>query len=110
MGTLGLLNMGAPPVHLSLRAPTQNESAFERLIFPLDGVRLHRPSSDGLLRLPCQRHETLPLGATIILRRGSYFCGKINAVTFSNSTLTLMLNRQSETMERQVRNRNFGSR
>ena len=73
MGTLGLLNMGAPPVHLSLRAPTQNESAFERLIFPLDGVRLHRPSSDGLLRLPCQRHETLALGATIILRRGSKY-------------------------------------
>ena len=71
MGTLGLLHVGRHPVHLSLRAPTQNESAFERLIFPLDGVRLHRPSSDGLLRLPCQRHETLALGATIILRRGS---------------------------------------
>ena len=105
-----------------LRAPTQYDSTFERLIFfsrlircwrshwrikaaavvPLDGVGLHRPSSDGLLRLPCQRHETLALGATIILRRGSYFCGQINAVTFSNSTLTLMLNRQSETMERQV--------
>ena len=58
-------------IQSKLRAPTQNESAFERLIFPLDGVRLHRPSSDGLLRLPCQRHETLALGATIILRRGS---------------------------------------
>ena len=40
-----------------LRAPTQNDSAFERLIFPLDGVRLHRPSSDGLFRLPCQRQK-----------------------------------------------------
>ena len=40
-----------------LGAPTQNESAFERLIFPLDGVRLHPPSSDGLLRLPCQRQK-----------------------------------------------------
>ena len=78
-------------IQSKLRAPTQNESAFERLIFfsclircwrghcrikaaavvPLDGVRLHLPSSDGLLRLPCQRHETLALGATIILRRGS---------------------------------------
>lgn len=32
----------------------------------------------------------------------TYFCGQINAVTFLNSTLTLVLNRQSETMERQV--------
>ena len=38
----------------TLRAPTQNDSAFKRLILRLDGIRLHRPSSDGLLRLPCQ--------------------------------------------------------
>ena len=38
----------------SLRAPTQNDSAVKRLILCLDGVRLHRLSSDSLLRLPCQ--------------------------------------------------------
>ena len=35
----------------------QNDSAFKRLVLGLDGVRLHRPSSDGLLRLPCQSQK-----------------------------------------------------
>jgi len=40
-----------------LRAPTQNDSAFKRLVLRLDGVRLHRSSSDGPLRLPCQSQK-----------------------------------------------------
>jgi len=55
-----------------LRAPTQNDSAFERLIFPLDGVKLHRPSSDGLLRLPCRRQK-----CSLSVRR-SFCVGALN--------------------------------
>ena len=39
----------------------------------------------------------------ILWEISTYFCGQINVVTFSNSTLTLMLNGQSETVERRVR-------
>ena len=50
----GNFQSGAVHVRSETKSTYQDESAFEWLVFDLDGVRLHRPSSDGLLRLPCQ--------------------------------------------------------
>jgi len=55
------------PLRSRIRSTRQNGSAFKRLILRLDGVRLHRRSSDRLLRLPCQtKNRSLSVRQSIL--------------------------------------------